>query len=96
MRTPPGYAASQRSRSAWLCSTFPIPKPWRWGAPWMAGRKIATIAAGGDGIRNQLLQLVQEGVHDVLQNFTYRQILHAANRAAASWSCAGELSALAR
>jgi pilus assembly protein CpaE len=55
--------------------------------------QIATIAVGGGGSRDQLLQLMQAVVRDVRPNFTYRDILHAANRAAASLSCAGELLA---
>ena len=55
--------------------------------------QIATIAVGGDGSRDELLQLMQVGVRDVLPHFTYRDILHAANRAAASLACAGELLA---
>lgn len=55
--------------------------------------QIATIAVGGDGSRDELLQLMQAGVRDVLPHFTYRDILHAANRAAAGLACAGELLA---
>ncbi len=54
---------------------------------------IATIAVGGGGSRDELLQLMQAGVRDVLPHFTYREILHAANRAAAGLACAGELLA---
>ncbi len=58
------------------------------------GRKhIATIAVGGDGSRDELLQLMQAGVRDILPHFTYREILQAANRAAAGLACAGELLA---
>jgi len=54
---------------------------------------IATVAVGGDGSKDELLQLMQAGVRDVLPNFSYREILHAAHRAAASLACAGELLA---
>ena len=56
-------------------------------------RQIAIVAVGGDGSREELLQLMQAGVRDVLPHFTYREILHAANRAAMSLACAGELLA---
>jgi pilus assembly protein CpaE len=55
--------------------------------------QIATIAVGGGGSRDQLLELMQAGIRDVLPHFTYRDILHATNRAAASLACAGELLA---
>ena len=55
--------------------------------------QIATVAVGGGGSREELLQLMQVGVRDVLPQFTYREILRAANRAAASLACAGELLA---
>jgi len=55
--------------------------------------QISTVAVGGGGSRDELLQLMQAGVRDVLPHFTYREILHAANRAAASLACAGELLA---
>ncbi len=55
--------------------------------------QIATIGVGGDGTREELLQLMQVGVRDVLPTFSYREILNAANRAAASLACAGELLA---
>jgi pilus assembly protein CpaE len=54
---------------------------------------IATVGVGGGGTREELLQLMQAGVRDVLPQFSYREILHAANRAAASLACAGELLA---
>lgn len=56
-------------------------------------RQIAIVAVGGGGSREELLQLMQAGVRDVLPHFTYREILHAANRAAVSLACAGELLA---
>jgi pilus assembly protein CpaE len=54
---------------------------------------IATIAVGGGGGRDELLQLMQAGVRDVIPHFAYREILNAANRAAAGLACAGELLA---
>jgi Flp pilus assembly CpaE family ATPase len=55
--------------------------------------QIATVAVGGGGSRDELLELMQAGIRDVLPHFSYREILHAANRAAASLACAGELLA---
>jgi pilus assembly protein CpaE len=55
--------------------------------------QIATIAVGGGGTREELLQLMQCGVRDVLPSFSYREILEAVNRAAASLAGAGELMA---
>jgi len=54
---------------------------------------IATVVVGAQGSREELLRLMQAGVRDVLPSFTYREILHAANRAAATIACAGELLA---
>lgn len=54
---------------------------------------LATIAVGGGGSRDEMLELMQAGVRDVLPHFSYREVLHAANRAAASLACAGELLA---
>jgi pilus assembly protein CpaE len=60
----------------------------------VSGRpQVAIIAAGGGGSRDDLLQLMQAGVRDVLPHFTYREILHAANRAVAGLAGAGELLA---
>lgn len=55
--------------------------------------QIASIAVGAGGTREELLQLMQAGVRDVLPRFSYREILHAVNRAAAGLSGAGELLA---
>lgn len=55
--------------------------------------QIATVAVGGGASREELLELMQVGIRDVLPNFTYRDVLHAANRAAAALACAGELRA---
>ncbi len=55
--------------------------------------QIATVAVGGGGSREELLELMQVGIRDVLPHFSYRDVLHAANRAAASLACAGELLA---
>ena len=38
--------------------------------------QIATIGVGGDGTREELLQLMQVGVRDVLPTFSYREILN--------------------
>jgi Flp pilus assembly CpaE family ATPase len=54
---------------------------------------VATIAVGGNGSRDELLQLMQVGVRDVLPHFTYREVLHAASRAATNLAGAGELLA---
>lgn len=56
-------------------------------------QQIATIAVGAGGTRDELLQLMQAGVRDVMPRFSYREILHAVNRAAAGLSGAGELLA---
>jgi len=52
--------------------------------------QIATFAVGGGGSRDALLELMQAGVRDVLPHFSSGDILHAANRAAASLACGGE------
>lgn len=54
---------------------------------------IGTIAVNTGGHRDELLPLMQAGVRDVLPKFTSREILQAANRAAAKLGCAGELVA---
>jgi Flp pilus assembly CpaE family ATPase len=54
---------------------------------------IGSIAVNTGGQRDELLLLMQAGVRDVLPRFTSREILQAANRAAAKLGCAGELVA---
>ncbi|MGA2601837.1 MAG: hypothetical protein ABSH09_33150 [Bryobacteraceae bacterium] len=54
---------------------------------------IAAIAVGAGSTREEVVRLMQVGVRDVLPHFTFREILQAANRAAASLGCAGELIA---
>jgi Flp pilus assembly CpaE family ATPase len=54
---------------------------------------IAAIAVGAGSTRDEVVRLMQVGVRDVLPHFTFREILQAANRAAASLGCAGELIA---
>jgi pilus assembly protein CpaE len=54
---------------------------------------IGTIAVNTGGHRDELLPLMQAGVRDVLPKFTSRELLQAANRAAAKLGCAGELVA---
>ena len=45
----------------------------------MDGRPhIATVGVGGGASRDELLQLMQAGVRDVIPQFSYREILHAA------------------
>jgi pilus assembly protein CpaE len=54
---------------------------------------IGTIAVNTGGSREELLPLMEVGVRDVIPKFSYREILQAANRAAAKLGCAGELVA---
>jgi pilus assembly protein CpaE len=54
---------------------------------------VGTIAVNAGGDREELLTLMQAGVRDVLPKFAYREVLQAANRAAAKLGCAGELVA---
>ncbi len=54
---------------------------------------VATIAVGAGDSRDEVLRLMQVGVRDALPHFTYREVLQAANRAAANLGCAGELIA---
>jgi pilus assembly protein CpaE len=54
---------------------------------------VSTIAVGVGSNRDEVLALMQIGVRDVLPQFTFREILQSAHRAASSLGCAGELLA---
>jgi pilus assembly protein CpaE len=60
----------------------------------LAGRpQIVTIGVGCGISRDEVLQLMQAGVRDVVPQFTYRDLLHAVNRALATQGATGEILA---
>jgi len=60
----------------------------------LSGRpQITTVGVGGGVSRDDVLVMMQAGVRDVVPQFTYRDLLHAVNRAVAVLGSLGEILA---